>query len=105
MPSFKLPAPGASLHKVEKQAAENICYQIDLNDILDKNEIIVAIQVPTYSVPITQFRSRKGKFIEITVPAIEIVGASPFQESKVVVKYVTNTGNARIASFLVKAFR
>lgn len=105
MPTFKLPVCSAPLYKTEKRADESIAYTIDLTTELDNDEIIIAVQSPKYVAPITQYRSRRGKYLEVTIPDIVLEGAASTQESKCVIKYATNKGCNRTAAFIVKVYR
>ena len=105
MPAFKLPTYSSPIYKAEKRADEVLTYSIDVSGELDQDEIIVQVQEPLYINTITQYRSRKGKYLEVTIPSSVIEGASPTQESKCTIRYSTNKGNIRIASFIIKAYR
>lgn len=105
MPELKLSGIGQPLTRVDKSVDDVITYSIDLITVLDQHEIVVNIEYAKYGEDkLEQVRSRRGVFLEITIPSISIVGAAPFEDRKVHVKYKTNKNNIRSVSFIVRAF-
>jgi hypothetical protein len=105
MPNVILASYGQPLTRVEKKADETILYTIDVSSFLDNHEVIVSMMLPSYVAQITNFRSRKGKFIEVFIPAINLEGAAAYQDNKVNIVYTTNYGNTRTASFMVRCYK
>ena len=99
---IRLPKLGQPLHEVEKRADEEITYTIDLSEYLEKNEVVTEIVSTTNT---SKCRSRKGIYMEATVPVSTIEGAALHKKYLVSIVYKTNLGNTRSIAFNVKVYK
>jgi hypothetical protein len=93
---IKLPPLDKPLLRLEKRSNESIKYLFDLNDTLEKLEVISS---SSYG------RPRKGKLLEVTLYEEVVTGVATYFDKTVVIQYETNLGNKRSISFIIRNYR
>lgn len=104
MTTLLVSKPGEAFPKTEKRAADRITYQLDLNNILEKNEVACAIVGTTSLIDIAGVRTRRGKFIELQVLPSDN-GASQFLEFQITVQFETTFNNSKSATFNLRVYK
>ncbi len=92
--------------KIDKRAAESVVCIIDCSELLDPNEVIVAIDLPKNQSGITfsDIRSRKGTTVEIRVDNDDLV-TSQYVDFIVNVFFTTNFKNKKLAVFGIRVYK
>jgi len=96
---------GQTSPKVEKFAIESILYTINCSALLEHNEVITGVSIPSISsnISFSDIRSRKGTTIEVKISNTPI--GSPFIDFNVKVLFTTNLGSSKVAIFLLKVHK
>jgi hypothetical protein len=101
---IQITKPGEPFPKAEKRAGDRITYQLDLNNILEKNEIAISIDEVKSPIEVNSVRTRLGKFIEIQVMPNDI-GASQYLEFQLTIGFETNLNNSKSATFNLRTYK
>lgn len=106
MPEITLNGLGSPLARVDKQSSDTLNVSINLSSTLDPMEVVTGISKVSFIKPVIKYRSRKGKFLEVTLPSLDMPeGTSTFIDSKLVVEYTTSFENLRSAAIIIRNYR
>jgi hypothetical protein len=105
MAAVKLKRAGEDNPILVKLDRETATFLLDATDLLEQHEALISIdKVESTRDPVTKYRTRRGKFVELTVNAFDI-GTSLFTLHKVYIYCTTSFNDGKLFTVQIKTVK